>query len=585
MVLILGLLRAQAYAESAKDAPAGPGQRGYSTGPCDHLPDPPGQAVGIDLRCRPSGSSSGVAKADFNNDGFGDLAIGAPYEDVGSVSNAGKVWVIYGSASGLTASGVSGVRPAAQTFSQGAGGVPGTAAAADFFGASLAAGDFNNDGITDLAIGAPGDDGATGTDSGSVTIIYGSSDGLVTSSPTIPAPTVLEPSRALDCGALLCKSDGTFGTALTWGDFDGDGANDLAIGQPGTGSVDSGLVWVIYGAAGTPMTNNARRGTVHPSAPLEDDSREGGQRFGIVLSAGRFNSDGIYDLVVGAPYDDVGSAVDAGSVYVFLGCADVIANCSGRFIINQNVSGVAGTAETGDYFGWSIASGDFDNDLRDDLAVGVPFEDAGVLTNYGIVQVFFGSASGVTQRNAQLWDQNAIFGSQVDPLFGSVDESRDEFGYTLAAADFNGDGYKDLAIGVPFEDVLTNRTGTLTTVTDAGEVDVLYGSSAGLSTTGRSPQSWHQDTVNVEDIAETSDRFGFTLSAWNWGGPGNVADLAIGVIGQDVNGQRDCGAVAVLYGSPTANGLSASGDQLWHQEVAGVPNTCEANDQFGRALY
>src|SRR4051812_4873363 len=55
----------------------------HKNDPCDHLPDPPGKANGIDKKCRAGGSSSGVAKGDFNGDGFADLAIGEPGATVG----------------------------------------------------------------------------------------------------------------------------------------------------------------------------------------------------------------------------------------------------------------------------------------------------------------------------------------------------------------------------------------------------------------------------------------------------------------------------------------------------------------------
>ena len=73
--------------------------------PCDQLPDPPGKATGIDKICATGGSSSGIAKGDFNGDGFADLAVGVPGEDTpNDVSNSGAVNVIYGSGGGLTTS-------------------------------------------------------------------------------------------------------------------------------------------------------------------------------------------------------------------------------------------------------------------------------------------------------------------------------------------------------------------------------------------------------------------------------------------------------------------------------------------------
>ena len=89
-----------------------------------------------------------LTSGDFNNDTFGDLAIGAPFEDVGTVFDAGAINVVYGSAGRLTATGN-------QQWLQGSAGVIGVAEANDFFGAALAAGDFNNDTFADLAVGAP----------------------------------------------------------------------------------------------------------------------------------------------------------------------------------------------------------------------------------------------------------------------------------------------------------------------------------------------------------------------------------------------------------------------------------------------
>jgi hypothetical protein len=119
--------------------------KSHSSEPCTRLPDPPGKAKGIEERCRPSGSSAGVARGDFNFDGVGDLAIGAPYEDTGGASDSGAVYVIYGTPGGLTAPATpTATLPGAERWTQESTGVPGASEDGDLFGASLAAGDFNN---------------------------------------------------------------------------------------------------------------------------------------------------------------------------------------------------------------------------------------------------------------------------------------------------------------------------------------------------------------------------------------------------------------------------------------------------------
>jgi hypothetical protein len=112
-------------------------------------------------------TAAGSVRADFNNDGADDLAVGVPDENVGSIPAAGGVNVLYGAAGGLTGSG-------SQFFTQ-VGSAP---EPADFFGAALATGDFNHDGFADLAVGAPFEDAGSTVDAGAVSVLYGSAGGL-----------------------------------------------------------------------------------------------------------------------------------------------------------------------------------------------------------------------------------------------------------------------------------------------------------------------------------------------------------------------------------------------------------------------
>ena len=151
--------------------------------------------------------------------------------------------------------------------------------------------------------------------------------------------------------------------------------------------------------------------------------------------------------------------------------------------------------------------------------------------------------------------------------------------------DFNGDGFDDLAVGVPFEDVITAAG----TVAEAGAVNVIYGSSSGLSDTILRPdQFWTQNTVDVDDVAEANDLFGYSLSAADFNGDGKD-DLTIGVHGEDIVTPEgtilNAGAVNVIYGSP--NGLSATSprpDQFLVKGNAGVDDVTEADDLFGFSL-
>jgi hypothetical protein len=107
-------------------------------------------------------ASDGV-HSDFNGDGFSDLAIGVPNEDVGEVFDAGAVEVIYGSAGGLQLTA-----PGDDFISQDSPGVRDSAEETDLFGYTVAAGDFNDDGFADLAVGIYSEG-----DGGGVAVLYG----------------------------------------------------------------------------------------------------------------------------------------------------------------------------------------------------------------------------------------------------------------------------------------------------------------------------------------------------------------------------------------------------------------------------
>ena len=560
--------------------------------PCAELP--PGNAWGIIKKCPPGGSSSGIAKGDFNGDTFADLAVGIPDERTPSaVAGAGAVVIIYGSANGLTATDPT--VPPSQFWSQNSSGVPEVSEAGDGFGSALAAGDFNGDGFSDLAIGAPFEDTverlSQGSDvafpcddNGTVTVIFGSDKGLSATEASLP-PQIFLPSSFILVAPSLNAAFTFLGSSLAWGDFDKDGVGDLAIGAPGqrnpAGQLNSGAVGILYGST--------TRGLSTPQFLSQDSNGivndgERDDRFGATLTSGDFNGDTVSDLAVGVPGEDLGTTIlNEGAVATILGRDGVGLTPENDRLISAN-TGIPGIPRpaNNDNFGSVLAAGDFNGDTISDLAIGVPLKDVNG-TNAGGVYVFMGNVipTGLG-GGVQFWNQNRVF-PNANPLDRKISEAGDQFGAALAAGDFDGDGRSDLAVGVPLEVVTSFRFGSSPVNIDrAGEVDVIYGSSTGLSITGRAPQVQHQDQVNIEEDAEALDRFGSSLTAWNFGN-GAQADLAIGVPFEDVSGQQDAGAVNVLYGSPT--GLTFSRDQLWSQNTGGVPGASEAGDHFGKALY
>ena len=536
--------------------------------------------------CLPRGSSSGIAKGDFNGDTIADLAIGVPGEDVGGIQNAGAINIIYGSANGLVSLGNQ-FFTQGDLFSQ-------ENEQNDNFGAALAAGDFNGDTKSDLAIGIPRETSFGLSNSGAVFVMYGSDSGLTTSG----AQFFIQGFAGL---ADAAEANDQFGASLSWGDFNGDTEGDLAVGVPfedvGT-KADAGAVQVIYGSSsGLTATGNQfwTQDSVLGGVEVRDVA-ESGDNFGSTITAGDFNGDTRSDLVVGVPNEDLefrtSSVVNAGGVNILFGTSSGLTSTFNQFwtqnTVDNNVA-VLDTAENFDQFGSSLATGDFNGDTRIDLAIGVPFEDqvypnAGNIVDAGGVHILYnsnaaGALSAVGNEFMRLPTGTDSGGAKFFTTAfdsGRMNTARpgELFGSSLAAGDFNNDGRKDLAIGEPGN------------ISGAGAVSVAFGGPEGFLSRGE----YIFQGLDVQDEEEEGDNFGAALTAWDFNGDG-FADLSIGVPGEDLGTTVDAGAVNVLYGRTDSQGLRrddngfVAGDQFWSQASSGIIDTSEAGDGFGKALY
>jgi hypothetical protein len=532
-------------------------------------------------------AATGVT-GDFNGDGFDDKAIGASGEEFGSSNTTGAVHVIYGSSGGLSATAVL----PDQMWTQDSAGIEGIAEDWDYFGVSLSSGDYNNDGFDDLSIGVYGEDidlavasienfdvsinsAVIAKNTGVVQVIYGSPAGL---SATAVLPDQVWIQGFANIGDFSENYDG-FGTRLSSGDYNGDGHDDLAVGAQyeETGPLDNtGGVHVIYGSStGLSATAVIADQRWTQDSPDIEDVVEASDEFGFSLSSGDYNGDGSDDLAIGAAQETIGTAFGTGAVNVIYGSSTGL---SATAVIadqmwTQNSTDIEGVAETKEYFSNSLSSGDYNGDGRDDLAIGTPAEDVGTVINAGAVNVIYGSSGGLS-ATAVIADQLL---TQDSPGIDGAAEADDRIGVPLSSADYNGDGRDDLAIAATLEDVGT--------VIDAGAVNVIYGSSGGLSATAVLPdQMWTQDPTDIEDIAESIDWFGDSLSSADYNGDGRD-DLAIAATLEDVGTVIDAGAVNVIYGS--SGGLSATAviaDQLWTQDSPDIEDFAEFLDYFGDSL-
>lgn len=494
-------------------------------------------------------TGSGVP-SDFNGDGYGDLAVGAPYEDIGTASDTGGVNVLYGSAAGLSSTGN-------QFIDETSTGLL-TDATGDVFGWSTAVGDFNGDQFADLAVGAPGNDQGAWPDAGGMFIILGSGAGLV--------PTAGQYwSQASPDIQSDPQADEVFGLALAAGDLNGDGFGDVSVGVPGEavgGDSTAGAVNVLYGGA-SGLTSVGNQFWSQDSTDI-NNAAEPDDEFGLSVAIGDFDGNGFGDLAVGVPLETLTNGTDAGAVNVIYGSAAGLTATNDDFW-NQDSTDINDKVEKDDWFGYSLAVGDFDADTFVDLLVGVPAEGINNQSDAGAANLIFGTSSGLAATGDQFWHQDK------DGINDTA-EPADTFAFSISAGDFDGDGFDDAAFGIPGEDV--------TGATDGGAVSVIYGTSAGLDDPG--DQFWKQNSTDIEDSSETGDVFGVAVVAADFGN-GPEADLAIGVQWEDIGSILDAGGVNVIYGSPSA-GLAAPGDQFWSQDSASILDQSEAGDLFGFGL-
>ncbi|HEV7735055.1 MAG TPA: FG-GAP repeat protein [Candidatus Binatia bacterium] len=507
------------------------------------------------LMLPPAGVHAASLHADFNGDGFADLAVGVEGENVGAILDAGAVQVVYGSVSGLT-----GHR--SQRWHQDVSGIADNAEPQESFGRGLATGDFDGDGFADLVIGVPGESIGGVTHAGAVQVLYGAARGLAAKRSQLwhqDSPGIADRAEV----------DDYFGGWLTTGDFDADGFADLAIGVQAENLgrenqfVDAGALHILYGtAAGLTSARSAYWTQGSNGLPESPETKD---YFGSGLSAGDFDADGFDDLVVAAPGEDHTAdpaVAEEGVVYVLRGSASGL-TAADEQRWEQDSPGLAASVLSNGRLGSLTQPADFNADGFDDLVI---WSRTSVPVGAGAIDVLYGSAWGLRALGHTYLTADT-------PGVDGVGSPHDGFGAGLAAGDFNGDGFPDLAAGAYDDDAAG--------LEDAGAVHVFWGTPAGLHAFdgqhGFDDRYWHQATHGMDGDPTWHGSYGYALAAADYDGNG-YADLAVGVAG-DTGG---AGAVHVLYGG--VPGLSGATDVVWTQNSPQMPDTAESGDQFGGVL-
>lgn len=454
---------------------------------------------------RESGSRFGASVSgagDVNGDGFADVIVGVPYAFRGG-ERSGEAYLVYGDGDALSLG--------ASTRIDGA-------EAGDTLGTAVSGvGDLDGDGLSDVAVGAPGD--SSMTDAGGSAVLFLGADNL---------PTVIAASAAavrFQGQAFDIAGDDLSGV----GDLDGDGLPDLAIAST-QASETLGEVAVIPG--GGALGTSPREFLVNAAVRMVGVYALG--RLGTSLDAvGDIDGDGFDELLIGSHATPMGP--DTGETYIFFGRPDFFDVWAPTAEVSEALR-IPGL-DRGHLAGNSVSgAGDVNGDGWQDILIGAPNVSPGNRAQAGVAYLIFGGADFPTESTFDLATADVRFE-------GTVPSER--LGRTVAGiGDFNGDGFGDLAFGSnPLLD---------------------YGTSAHVSIVLGGPDLGGTPVYDLADAplklatGTTDEQFGTSLEgAGDVNGDG-FDDVIIGAWATTDDDQTP-GAVYLVYGDDLGGTVTALG--------------------------
>lgn len=445
-----------------------------------------------------------VVSGDFNHDKIQDIAVGSPFFSMGDSEWNGKVTIIFGKKNfNMKNYDLAKSEPDVVFYGAHSG---------DQFGNAITVGDFNNDKIDDIAMGAYNAYNE-GSRSGKVYIVFGQSTW------SRQSYNFLSDKPNIELRGI--SSDEGFGLSLSTIDINSDNVDDVLVGSPFSSSEvikKSGLVYTYFGkstsASTAVYTSNDANVTFYGQTENE--------RFGSSISGGHILSVDTNDIVIGAYTSDVGSMRQAGKIYFYKGVRKFPSK------IRSSTSVIKGIHEK-EWFGFSVSVGDVNGDRKDDIAISsFPYNGN---RDAAKVAVFYSKKT--------FGEEGTVFVADSDTSDVIIENPRGQslIGASVLLSDINSDKKAEIIVGAPGVGDPTSS--------DSGDVYIIFNGNTSKKLIYSADYESVTSTVHGENA---DDWFGYSIAVVDFNRDG-YKDLAVGSRYSDAGKSSNNGKVFVLYGS------------------------------------